>query len=89
MKKITRFLILRHDQLYGTSLQRLLEMAVDGVVASDPIYSVQFWRDMSLYGMSEAGAYLRSAFPNADFSEFDKISAQIKEALVLDKSDSV
>lgn len=48
----------KYDVENNDSFIRLLEMNVDSVVPQLG-YSVQFWRDVKLYGVDEAIAYLK------------------------------
>jgi hypothetical protein len=50
----------QHDLAHGECLVRELEMTVDGELR-EAAYSVQFWRDMELYGIDEAMDYLETA----------------------------
>lgn len=50
--------LLTSDTLKGTSLVRELEMAIERVVAFEPLYSIQFWKDAALYNLHEARTYL-------------------------------
>lgn len=47
------------DERFDTSMIREIEMTVDAIVTRiNPIYGIQFWRDVQLYGIKEALMYL-------------------------------
>ena len=72
MKRIFYKDLVEYDRRKGTSLVRELEMEVDGALTT-PHYSVQFWKDVRLYGLREAVAYVR----NGNHGDADKIQAAI------------
>jgi hypothetical protein len=59
------------DAKHGESYVREIEMAAD-VALTTPNYSVQFWRDVAVYGMREAILYVR----NGDYGDADAILAK-------------
>lgn len=46
------------DRQHRTSNIRLIEMIVDGIVGFQPVYCVQYFRDLEMYGADEAHTYL-------------------------------
>lgn len=53
--------------------ERLIEMVVDNITNFNIGINLQFWRDVDLYGLSEAITYLKRYCPNADFNKLDSI----------------
>lgn len=58
MRRILKRHLEKYDVENNTSLLRELEMSVDNVLAFNQEYAIQYWRDMELYGLGEANAYL-------------------------------
>lgn len=55
----------KYDAENDASIIRELEMSVDSVIR-DIEYSVQFWKDVRLYGVEEAILYLENNYHNCD-----------------------
>lgn len=70
----------KHDREHDDSSVRLLEMVVDSLLPVQS-YALQFWSDVRLYGVDEAASYLRNAYPDAKYEEFNKTVAQIRKAV--------
>jgi len=74
-KRVTLKIMRAYDASHDSSLVRELEMAVDALTKSDG-YSVQFWRDVELYGLREALIYLKEHVGFTD--AFIKVIADIQ-----------
>lgn len=61
-KRITRQLI-NDSKLYEGSVERTIEMIVDSICNHDAGIGLQFWKDVTLYGLSEAISYLKGYCP--------------------------
>lgn len=59
-----------HDLRHDSSIVRQLEMQVDAAI-NEAGYRLQFWRDVSLYGVDEAILYVH----NGGYGDVDAISA--------------
>lgn len=57
-KRITLQMLKNWDNQHDSSIVRELEMSVDAVLI-DSTYSIQFWKDVELYGIREALQYLQ------------------------------
>lgn len=64
------------DLFHRTSFVRELEMEADTAIRS-PGYPIQFWRDVSLYGVREAIAYVR----NGEHGDAVKLEAAWKRIM--------
>lgn len=69
----------QHDQQNGDCAVRELEMAVDAALYHSG-YSVQFWRDVELYGVQEAIAYVRNG-KMGDHAKIQEAWDSIRERL--------
>jgi hypothetical protein len=56
---------------------RLLEMTVDQITQNSA-YIPQFWKDVELYGLDEATAYLKRELPDLNYKEYDALVDEIK-----------
>lgn len=79
MKRIFYRDLVAYDRKNGTSLVRELEMEVDAALTTSS-YAVQFWRDMKLYGLKEAIAYVRNG-NHGDADKIQKAADKIIEAM--------
>lgn len=70
----------KYDKNHGTSIVRELEMIADSCITS-PGYSIQFWRDVALYGIDEAIAYVMTG-KHGDYEQlktkFEKVLRRMK-----------
>lgn len=64
-KKYYLYDLEKYDAENDASIIRELEMSVDSVIR-DIEYSVQFWKDVRLYGVEEAILYLENNYHNYD-----------------------
>jgi hypothetical protein len=69
-----------HDNAKSDSTIRLLEMTVDSVVP-EMGYSIQFWRDVRLYGVDEAIMYLKDHVSTDQYIKLETTWNSIKEKL--------
>jgi len=65
------------DRKEEESYIRLIEMLVDRIASKTPSYSIQFWRDVKIYGLSEAIVYLKQQFPDSDYSELSALCEKL------------
>lgn len=69
------------DEMNRTSLERNLEMTVDPIVRpTNPWYAQQFWYDVQLYGLREAGIYLKRQFPFPE-GGYDQFDSEVEEII--------
>lgn len=64
---------------------RQVEMMVDRII-TDQGQSIQFCRDVNLYGLKEAITYLKGYVPNGDFTELDKLHDSMLKAKLANRS---
>ena len=69
-----------HDKENDDSVVRELEMCVDNVVPSVG-YSIQFWRDVRLYGVAEAILYLKDIVSEKSYVSIQDDWNRIKERI--------
>lgn len=77
--KVFKRMMDKHDRENDDCIVRQLEMCVDNTIIT-PGYSIQFWRDVALYGVEEAILYLRNGkHGNADVlaKEWEEIKKRI------------
>lgn len=67
-----------YDRINDSCLVRLLEMKVDAIVPQAG-YSVQFWKDVRLYGVDEAIRYLQDVVNEEQYVELTQFWAKEKE----------
>lgn len=79
-KRLRYLDLAKHDREHDDSTIRLLEMVVDGLLPVQS-YALQFWSDVRIYGVDEAAAYMKNAYPLAAYKEFDYTVAQIRKAV--------
>ncbi len=75
----------QYDEKHGESNVRLVEMLVDSLVAEiDSRYSLQFWHDVSMYGLKKAIVYLdnfREASNGLNDRDYNKQYAKLHNLL--------
>lgn len=72
MRRITNQLIVQIDNQRNTSFRRQIDMAVEAITASiDPVYYVQFWRDMTVYGLKMSIMYLDGFVKSKGYAKVD------------------
>lgn len=77
--------LVNYDNKHRTSLRRELEMAVDAVVTFEPAYTMQFFKDVKLYGIDEAKTYLLRFIDKGYHSPDDLAEDVLKVCKVIEK----
>ena len=67
----------KYDAENDASIIRELEMSVDSVIR-DIDYSVQFWKDVRLYGVEEAILYLENNYHNSIKTTWNSIKERMQ-----------
>ena len=67
-----------YDKVNDSYLIRLLEMKVDAIVPQTG-YSLQFWKDVRLYGVDEAIRYLKDVVNEKQYVELTEFWTKEKE----------
>lgn len=65
------------DEDNGSNV-RLIEMIVDDITGNDG-YSMQFWQDVKIYGLSEAIMYLQQHRPIANYTELIAVYKKVEK----------
>lgn len=75
-----RFLM-NHDRIHGDCVIREFEMATD-ILLITPMYQIQFWEDVRIYGVREAILYVKNG-NHGDWEaiqrEWDRIKVRIED----------
>ncbi len=88
-KRVTLNMLQAYDKKHGESIVRLLEMSVESLLMQQA-YSLQFWRDVSIYGLSEAYLLLHNQplgiwFDLAAIRKLEKLVNEVNENVLADK----
>lgn len=79
-------MLMEHDRIHDDCMVREFEMLTD-ILLITPMYQLQFWQDVRLYGVREAILYVKNG-NHGDWEaiqrEWDRIKVRIEDPSLVD-----